>query len=136
MLVTWGQAQLLQLLLDCLTDLSSAVPYQFISLESPVPAPESGSFSEDRYTVVELVAMLLSEARAITEKYADQTVKDAVIAVPPYFNQAERRAMADAAKVAGLNLLQVPARFNLLHPSRRRPPCRYKPRWQVRCVES
>lgn len=51
--------------------------------------------------------MILSEARKIVEKYAEQPVKDVVITVPPYFNQAERRAMAAAAEIAGLNLLQV-----------------------------
>ena len=38
---------------------------------------------------------------------AGQPVSDAVITVPPYFNQAERRSMALAAEIAGLNLLQL-----------------------------
>jgi hypothetical protein len=64
-------------------------------------------FSGDHYSPEMLIAMILSEARKITEKYAEQPVKDAVITVPSYFNQAERRAMAVAAEIAGLNLLQV-----------------------------
>lgn len=39
--------------------------------------------------------------------FVEQPVKDAVITVPPYFNQAERRAMVNAAEIAGLNLLQL-----------------------------
>ncbi len=57
--------------------------------------------------------MILSEARRFTEKYAEQTVKDVVITVPPYFNQAERRAMATAVNISGLNLLQVSDSFVL-----------------------
>ena len=38
---------------------------------------------------------------------AEQPVKDVVITVPAFFNQAERRAMVKAAEIAGLNLLQV-----------------------------
>lgn len=53
------------------------------------------------------MAMLLRECKALAEKSAGQTISDAVITVPPYFNQAERRAVADAADIAGLTLLQV-----------------------------
>ncbi|KAG8199551.1 hypothetical protein JTE90_009392 [Oedothorax gibbosus] len=59
------------------------------------------------YTVEELVAMLLKQAQEIAEKAAGQPIKDAVITVPPFFNQAERRAMLEAAKLSGLNVLQL-----------------------------
>lgn len=39
--------------------------------------------------------------------FIEQPVKDVVITVPAYFNQAERRAMVDAAEIAGVNLLQL-----------------------------
>ncbi len=64
--------------------------------------------SGEKYSVEALLAMILAEARRLTEAYAEQTVKDAVITVPAYFNQAERRAVEDAARIAGINLLQVP----------------------------
>ena len=51
--------------------------------------------------------MLLRECRVLAELAADQKIRDAIITVPPYFNQAERRALADAADLAGINLLQV-----------------------------
>uniref|UniRef100_A0A914VZ10 Hypoxia up-regulated protein 1 n=1 Tax=Plectus sambesii TaxID=2011161 RepID=A0A914VZ10_9BILA len=63
--------------------------------------------SGEHYSPETLIAMILSEARKMTEKFAEQPVKDVVITVPPYFNQAERRAMAAAAELAGLNLLQL-----------------------------
>ncbi|GFY46406.1 hypoxia up-regulated protein 1 [Trichonephila inaurata madagascariensis] len=59
------------------------------------------------FTVEELVAMLLKQAQEIAQKAAGQPVKDAVITVPPFFNQAERRAMLEAAKLSGLNVLQL-----------------------------
>ncbi len=52
--------------------------------------------------------MILAEARQYAETFAQQPVKDAVVTVPPFFNQAERRAMATAVRLAGMNLLQVP----------------------------
>lgn len=51
--------------------------------------------------------MLLWNAREQTQAFADQPVKDVVIAVPSYFNQAERVSVATAAKIAGLHLLSV-----------------------------
>ncbi|VDN22613.1 unnamed protein product, partial [Cylicostephanus goldi] len=59
------------------------------------------------YNVETLLAMILWSARQTTEAYAGQRVKDCVIAVPIYFNQAERRALVTAADIAGLNLLQL-----------------------------
>ncbi|GFU52564.1 hypoxia up-regulated protein 1 [Nephila pilipes] len=59
------------------------------------------------FTVEELVAMLLKQAQEIAQKAAGQPIKDAVITVPPFFNQAERRAMLEAAKLSGLNVLQL-----------------------------
>jgi molecular chaperone DnaK (HSP70) len=51
--------------------------------------------------------MLLWNAREQTQTFADQPVKDVLITVPSYFNQAERTAVAAATKIAGLKLLSV-----------------------------
>ncbi|CAJ0935104.1 unnamed protein product, partial [Mesorhabditis belari] len=59
------------------------------------------------YNVETLLAMILWHCKQDTQAYAGQTVKDVVITVPVFFNQAERRALAAAAKIAGLNLLQL-----------------------------
>ncbi|CAL2050756.1 unnamed protein product [Caenorhabditis brenneri] len=64
-------------------------------------------YKEEKYNVETLLAMILWHAKKITEAYADQTVKDVVITVPIFMNQAERRAIASAAEIAGLNLLQL-----------------------------
>lgn len=54
-----------------------------------------------------ILAMLLWNAREQTQAFADQPVKDVVITVPIYFNQAEKIGVAAAAKIAGLHLLSV-----------------------------
>lgn len=51
--------------------------------------------------------MILQQARTVVEEFANQTVSDAIITVPAFFNQAERRAITTAAKIADVNLLQV-----------------------------
>jgi len=51
--------------------------------------------------------MLLWNAKEQSEAYAGQPIKDAVITIPAYFNQAERKAVAVAAQISGLNLLQL-----------------------------
>ncbi|KAH7732346.1 hypoxia up-regulated protein 1 precursor [Aphelenchoides avenae] len=59
------------------------------------------------YSVESLLAMVLWNAKEQTEAHAGQPVKDVVITVPTYFNQAERKAVVLAAEIAGLNLLQL-----------------------------
>ena len=76
------------------------------------PHPERGTVlfqhdEETTYTPEELLAMVLEHARRIARDYTEQKVKDAVITVPAYFGQAERRSVREAAKLAGINCLQL-----------------------------
>lgn len=59
---------------------------------------------ETTYAVEELVAQLLEYARDMAIAHTDQRIKDCVITVPPFFNQAERRAILSAAELAGLKV--------------------------------
>ncbi|KAM4015557.1 hypoxia up-regulated protein 1 [Anomaloglossus baeobatrachus] len=59
------------------------------------------------YTPEELLAMILNYSRTLAEEFAEQPIKDVVITVPAFFNQAERRAVLQAAKLAGLKVLQL-----------------------------
>uniref|UniRef100_A0A1I7XNN3 Hypoxia up-regulated protein 1 n=1 Tax=Heterorhabditis bacteriophora TaxID=37862 RepID=A0A1I7XNN3_HETBA len=61
----------------------------------------------ETYNVETLLAMILWSAKQTAEAFAGQSVKDVVITVPIFFNQAERRALTVAADIAGLNLLQA-----------------------------
>ncbi len=55
----------------------------------------------------EISAMILSEMKRISEQYLGHDVKDAVITVPAYFNDAQRQATKDAGAIAGLNVLRI-----------------------------
>ncbi|XP_077449375.1 hypoxia up-regulated protein 1 isoform X1 [Stigmatopora argus] len=59
------------------------------------------------YTPEELLGMMLNYSRGLAQDFAEQPIKDAVITVPAFFNQAERRAVLQAAQMAGLNVLQL-----------------------------
>ncbi|XP_074558415.1 heat shock 70 kDa protein 17-like [Curcuma longa] len=59
------------------------------------------------YSAEELLAMILGYGISLAESHARVPVKDAVIAVPPFFGQAERRGLIQAAQLAGINVLSL-----------------------------
>ncbi|XP_061188994.1 hypoxia up-regulated protein 1-like isoform X1 [Saccostrea echinata] len=62
---------------------------------------------ETTYSPEELLAMVLEKAKSSAEAFADTPISDAVITVPSYFTQAERRAVREAAEMVGINVLQL-----------------------------
>jgi len=74
--------------------------------------PERGTVvfrhdEETTYSVEELIGMVMAHAKTQAEAFTEQTVKDAVITCPVYFNQAERLALVASAQLGGLNVLQL-----------------------------
>jgi len=59
------------------------------------------------YSVEELVSMILSYGRHLAEYHTKVPIKDAVISVPPFFGQAERNGIIQAAQLAGINVLSL-----------------------------
>ncbi|WP_445442897.1 molecular chaperone DnaK [Clavibacter sp. km1a] len=62
---------------------------------------------QKKYTSQELSARILGKLKRDAEQYLGDTVTDAVITVPAYFNDAERQATKEAGEIAGLNVLRI-----------------------------
>ena len=80
------------------------VPYDVIAGPNDDVRVKAG---DEELAPPELSAMILQKLKADAEAYLGETVTDAVITVPAYFNDAQRQATKDAGKIAGLNVLRI-----------------------------
>jgi molecular chaperone DnaK len=89
---------------DEVTEEMTIVPYEVVK----GPNGDVRVKAEDKeYAPPEISAMILQKLRQDAEAYLGETVTDAVITVPAYFNNAQREATKDAGKIAGLNVLRI-----------------------------
>ncbi|WOG98366.1 hypothetical protein DCAR_0417707 [Daucus carota subsp. sativus] len=85
---------------------SQYLPFEVVT--DPVRGVARVKVSDDEsYSPEELVAMALSYGSSLAEFHSKVAVRDAVISVPPYFGQAERRSLIQAAELAGINVLSL-----------------------------
>ncbi|KAL7709251.1 heat shock protein 70-related protein [Lotmaria passim] len=63
--------------------------------------------AKKEFTPEEVSAMVLQKMKDISETFLGEKVKNAVVTVPAYFNDAQRQATKDAGKIAGLNVVRI-----------------------------
>lgn len=62
---------------------------------------------EKRFAREEISSMVLAKMEEVAESFLGQTVKNAVITVPSYFNDSQRQATKDAGAISGLNVMRI-----------------------------
>ncbi|HMG86331.1 MAG TPA: molecular chaperone DnaK [Terracidiphilus sp.] len=85
------------------TDEMKMVPYKVVQQGDHIAVIAQGK----EYTPPEISAMILQKLKKSAEAYLGETVTQAVITVPAYFNDAQRQATKDAGKIAGLDVKRI-----------------------------
>ena len=90
---------------DPLTDKDkSLVPYEIVEGENGDAWVEANG---EKYSPSEISAFILQKMKETAETFLGETVEQAVITVPAYFNDSQRQATKDAGKIAGLEVLRI-----------------------------
>src|SRR3989338_53013 len=79
------------------------LPYKMVKAGDGIKV----AMSDKEYTPQEISAMVLQKLKADAEARLGEKITDAVITVPAYFNDAQRRATKDAGEIAGLNVKRI-----------------------------
>ena len=87
----------------------SSFPYSVVGDENgyPVITVNQSSSGKTQFTPQEISGMILDYLRVQAESFSGRKIRDAVITVPAYFNEEQRQATIEAAKLAKLNVLRL-----------------------------
>jgi heat shock protein 1/8 len=91
----------------CLQEDMKSLPYKIVNAGGKPKVEVEFKGETKLFTPEEISAMILVKMKEIAEAYLGQPVKDAVVTVPAYFNDAQRQATKDAGLIAGLNVLRI-----------------------------
>jgi molecular chaperone DnaK len=80
------------------------VPYEIVKADNGDAWVEVNG---EKYSPSQISAMILQKMKETAEAYLGETVEQAVVTVPAYFNDAQRQATKDAGKIAGLEVLRI-----------------------------
>jgi len=82
-------------------------PFKVLNKNGKPQVYVTANDAEKSFTPEEISAMVLGKMRDIAEEYLGKKVKNAVVTVPAYFNDAQRQATKDAGTIAGLNVMRI-----------------------------
>ncbi len=85
-------------------EIMARVPYKIVAGDNGDAWVE---IEGKKYAPSQISAMILGKLKKDAENYLGETVTDAVITVPAYFNDSQRQATKDAGRIAGLNVLRI-----------------------------
>ena len=85
------------------TEERSRMPYTVLEEDGKVKIKTL----EGNFTPQEISARILQKMKQTAEEYLGETVTDAIITVPAYFNDSQRQSTKDAGRIAGLNVLRI-----------------------------
>ncbi len=83
---------------------SKILPYELVESEN---GDVKIKINDQSYTPTEISALILSYIKEWSEEVLGETVTDAVITVPAYFDDSQRQATKDAGRIAGINVLRI-----------------------------